>query len=76
MSTKDRLDKEEAKGRKGQAAGAVDQTKGKVKKAAGDALNDGDMKAKGAAQEIKGKAKKKAGDARADTARGAKDMLD
>ena len=72
----DRLEREEMKGRKQQAAGAFDEVKGKVKKNVGDALDDHSMQAKGAAQEAAGKARKNLGDARADAADAAEDRID
>jgi uncharacterized protein YjbJ (UPF0337 family) len=74
--TEDRLEREEMKGRKQQAAGAFDEMKGKVKKTVGDAIDDHSMQAKGAAQEAAGKARKHMGDARADAADAAEDRVD
>ncbi len=70
------LHEEEARGRKEQAAGAVDEFKGKVKKVVGDALDNERMQAEGAAEELGGKARKHAGDAYADAADAAEDALD
>ena len=72
---KNRLAKEEAKGRKEQAGGAFDEVKGKVKKAVGDAIDDGQMHAEGTAEQMAGKARKMAGDAHADAADKAGDAL-
>ncbi len=73
---KDKLNKEHAKGRKEQAAGAFDELKGKVKKTVGDAFDDHSMQAKGAAEEMAGKARKTAGDAHATAADKAEDAVD
>ncbi|WP_412069652.1 CsbD family protein [Rubrivirga sp. IMCC43871] len=71
-----KLHKEEARGRKEQAAGAFDEVKGKIKKNVGDAIDDHSMEARGAAEEMAGKARKTAGDAYADTADKAEDAID
>lgn len=71
-----RLQREEAEGRKEQAAGALNEVKGKVKKAVGDALDNERMQAEGAADEMAGKVRKNAGDAYADAADKAKDIID
>lgn len=70
------LREEEARGRKEQAGGALDELKGKVKKTVGDALDKEQMQAEGAAEELGGKARKKAGDAYADAAGAANDAID
>ena len=70
------LHKEEARGRKEQAAGALNEMKGKVKKAVGDAIDNEQMQAEGAVDEMAGKARKHAGDAYADAADRAEDALD
>jgi uncharacterized protein YjbJ (UPF0337 family) len=70
------LHEEEARGRKEQAAGAVDELKGKVKKNVGDAFDNERMQAEGAAEELGGKARKQAGDAYADAADRAEDAVD
>jgi uncharacterized protein YjbJ (UPF0337 family) len=46
--------------------GAANEVVGKVKQAAGSAMNDPKMRAKGAAQEVEGKAQKAVGGAKED----------
>lgn len=72
----DRLEREEARGRKEQAAGALNEVKGKVKKNVGDAFDNERMQAEGATEEMAGKARKNAGDAYADAADRAEDRVD
>ena len=73
---KNELHKQEAKGRKEQAGGALAELTGKAKKAFGDATDDASLQVKGAAQEMAGKARKAAGDAHADAADAAEDAID
>ncbi len=72
----DKLDHEQAEGRKDQAGGTWDELKGKVKKNVGDALDDTSMEAEGRVQEAGGKMQKETGEARAKAADAAQDAID
>ena len=73
---KDKLDHEQAEGRKDQAGGLVDRVQGNVKKNVGDLIGNEQMQAEGAAEEAAGATRQKAGDLRADAADAAEDAID
>ncbi|MEM1041103.1 MAG: CsbD family protein [Bacteroidota bacterium] len=72
----DRLDHEQAEGRKDQAAGALGEMKGKVKKNVGDLVGNESMEAEGRMEEAQGKVQREAGNLRSEAADRAEDMID